>query len=104
FLVIEEATRVTEEKIKIIAVAGKLAGPPPPPPVQWLREQGDIWESVLLNVGQRYRVQASASIDGKKISVRGGFVFKKLEDGTFENTNKQTGLSEKCLNDSAPES
>jgi hypothetical protein len=100
---IEEATRVTEDKIKIISVAGKPSGPPPPPPY-WLQEQGDTWESVLLKVGQRYRVILSASADGKKIRVKGGFAFRKLEDGTFENTNRQTGLIEKCLNESATES
>ena len=99
---IQEAARVTDDKIRIISAIGKRSGAQAPK--WWLREEGDTWESILLKVGQRYRVLLSASTDAKKILVKGGIVFKKLEDGTFENTNQPTKLLEKCLNESAPES
>jgi hypothetical protein len=92
---IEEAVRVTEDKIKLNIVIGKRAGPQPPG--RWLPEEGEKWEVVLFKLSGRYRVLSGGTADGKKISAKDGFVYRQ-SNGQFERTAALTSFNEKCLN------
>ena len=92
---IEEALRVTEDKIKLRTVIGKRAGPEPLG--AWLPEEGERWEFVLFKLSGRYRVVSGGTADGKKISAKDGFSYRQ-SNGQFERTEKLTAFYEKCLN------
>jgi hypothetical protein len=92
---IEEALRVTEDKIKLIIVIGKRAGPQPLG--SWLLEEGEKWEFVFFKLSGRYRVLSGGTVDGKKITAKDGFRYKH-SNGQFERTDALTAFIEKCLN------
>jgi hypothetical protein len=88
---IEEALRMTEDKIKLKIVVGKRAGPQPPG--RWLPEEGEKWEAVLFKLSGKYRVLSGSTADGKKLSAKDGFVYRQ-SNGQFERTDGLTSFNE----------
>ncbi|WP_145927715.1 hypothetical protein [Bradyrhizobium neotropicale] len=66
---IHSATRIADDKIKIVSVQD----PPPSTTLVWWRQPGEVWEIVLLKVGDKYRTFSAHRDDWKKISEDGGF-------------------------------
>ncbi|MBR0818494.1 hypothetical protein [Bradyrhizobium liaoningense] len=66
---IHSATRVAGDKLKIVSVQD----PPPSTTLVWWRQPGEIWEIVLLKVGDKYRTFSAHRDDWKKIEVDEGF-------------------------------
>jgi hypothetical protein len=66
---IYSATRIADDKIKIVSVQD----PPPSTTLIWWRQPGEVWEIVLLKVGDKYRTFSAHRDDWKKIEVDEGF-------------------------------
>lgn len=66
---IYSATRVADDKIKIVSVQD----PPPSTTAVWWRQPGEAWEIVLLKVGDKYQTFSARRDDGKKVEVEEGF-------------------------------
>jgi len=67
---IYSASRIAEDKIKFLSVQD----PAPSLPIVWWRQPGEVWEIVLLKVGDRYRTFSAHRDDGKKFDVEEGFL------------------------------
>ncbi|MEK9279761.1 MULTISPECIES: hypothetical protein [unclassified Bradyrhizobium] len=100
---IYSATRVADDKIKIVSVQD----PPPSTTLVWWRQPGEVWEIVLLKVGDKYRTFSAHREDRKKIDVEEGFEVRpppppppaKAYDvllTQWVRTQRQMPLFEKC--------
>ena len=96
---IEAATRVADDKIKIISTQLQSPGQSLP----WWRQAGERWELVLIKSGNKYRTFSAKREDGKKIATEEGFVVKPPSNTSFDQlptswlrTTNQTRWFEKC--------
>jgi hypothetical protein len=97
------ATRIADDTIKLVSVQA----PPPSTTLVWWRQPGEVWEIVLLKVGDKYRTFSARRSDGKKIAEDDGFEVRpppppppaKAYDvlpTQWNRTKQQTPLFEKC--------
>jgi len=100
---IHSATRVADDKLKIVSVQD----PPPATTVAWWRQPGEVWEIVLLKVGDKYRTFSAHRDDLKKIEVEEGFEVRpppptppatayNMVPTQWVRTQRQMPLFEKC--------
>jgi hypothetical protein len=98
---IHSATRIADDKIKIMSMQETPSGTT----VVWWRQPGEVWETVLLKVGDKFRTFSAHRDDGKKISAEEGFEVRpppppgKMYDTLPTNwvrMEKETPLFEKC--------
>jgi hypothetical protein len=100
---IYSASRIAEDKIKFLSVQD----PPPSLPIVWWRQPGEVWEIVLLKVGDKYRTFSAHRDDGKKFDVEEGFYVRpppppppaesyNTMPTEWHRTTQQTPLFEKC--------
>ena len=66
---IEQASRIANDKIAITSIQRTDSGIT----VMWWRQPGEVWEMVLLKVGDKFRTFSAHRKDGKKISAEAGF-------------------------------
>ena len=103
YTTIHSATRIADDKIKIMSTQETPSGTA----VVWWRQPGEVWEIVLLKVGDKYRTFSARREDGKKISAEAGFEVRpppppppsKVYDTLPTNwvrMEKETPLFEKC--------
>ncbi len=88
-----------------LIVASLLAGQAAAEDIWW-RQPGEVWEIVLLKVGDKFRTFSTHRDDGKKISAEAGFEVRppppppsKMYDALPTNwvrMEKETPLFEKC--------
>lgn len=100
---IHAAERIADDKIRILSTQENPSGVN----VVWWRQPGELWETVLLKVGERYRLFSAHSVDGKKILAEDGFDVRPPPPAppataydtlptTWNRTSKQTPLFERC--------
>lgn len=70
--VIEQASLLPNDKIRIISVQQGLPGEVSK--LAWTRQPGERWETVLVKEGNGYRTFSAHSDDGKKIYVEDGLI------------------------------
>jgi len=98
---IESATRIGDDKIKIISIM--LGVPGEINKLAWLRQPGERWETVLRKEGGKYWFVSTQTEDGKKVIVKDGFMYRP-PPGTkpdeipskWERSDKQYPVFEKC--------
>jgi hypothetical protein len=66
---IEQASRIANDKIAITSIQRTDSGIT----VTWWRQPGEVWEMVLLKVGDKFWTFSARRKDGKKISAEAGF-------------------------------
>jgi hypothetical protein len=96
---IHSATRIAADKLKIVSVQD----PPPTTTLVWWRQPGEVWEIILLKVGDKYRTVSARRDDGKKIEVEEGFEVRPPPATGYDTlptqwvrTQRQMPLFEKC--------
>jgi hypothetical protein len=100
---IEKATRVADDKLAITSIQLTDSGVT----VMWWRQPGEVWETALLKVGDKFRTVSAHREDGKKISAEAGFDVRpppppppsKTYDTlptSWVRMQQQTPLFEKC--------
>jgi hypothetical protein len=94
---IQSAIRVTEEKIKIIAVRTSLTSSNPNDRITSLNEKT---ETLIQKFGNKIRIIRSQSPDSARVGSKDGHVCvpSAPEKSDCETTGKETPLLEKCLN------
>ena len=66
---IHSAERIADDKIRIVSTQDTPSGTT----VSWWRQPGEVWETVLFKVGEKFRTFSAHRADGKKISAEHGF-------------------------------
>ena len=99
---VQEAVRVSEEKLKFIMRVEKQAtSDVTPMQLKALPQPGEIWEYVYIKVGNKFRVYYSKERGGDRVLARNGFRFIAKDDAhggfSMENSGKLTPLIERCL-------
>jgi hypothetical protein len=100
---IEQATRIADDKLAITSIQRTDSGVT----VMWWRQPGEVWETVLLKAGDKFRTFSAQREDGKKISAEAGFEVRpppppppgKMYDTlptSWVRMQQQTPLFEKC--------
>lgn len=101
---INQATRVAEEKIKLVNVV-ELPGTKSLKKA-FITKVGEQWESVLEKAGSKLKLLLIQRMDGRKVFVRDGFRYApptsamrdEEEPASWVNTGVAAPLVEKCLN------
>ncbi len=98
---IESATRIDDDKIKIMSIQQGVPGEISK--LIWWRQPRELWETVLVKAGSRFRTYSAQREDGKKISAKDGFIVMPPAGTKFDEmpTNwvlgdKETPLFERC--------
>jgi hypothetical protein len=100
---IEQATRIADDKLAITSIQRTDSGVT----VMWWRQPGEVWEIVLLKVGDKFRTFSAHREDGKKVSAEAGFEVRpppppppsKMYDTLptiWGRTAQETPLFERC--------
>ncbi len=84
---VQEAFRVTAEKIKLQLIIRKAPGA-----LDWMPQPGEIWEAVYEKSGNKFRPLSVRQKDGPKITAQDGFYYVPKNSGML------TLPFEKCLN------
>ena len=100
---IQAATRIADDKIKIISTQLQPSGMTTPT-VAWLRQPGERWEVVLIKSGNKYRALSARREDGGKIAAEDGFAVRPPPDTKIDQlptswirTTQETPWFEKCM-------
>jgi hypothetical protein len=96
---IQAATRIADDKIKIISTQLQSSGVT----WSWVRQPGERWEFVLIKAGNKYRLFSAKRDDGKKILAEDGFGVRPPPNTNFDQlptswirTTQETPWFEKC--------
>lgn len=99
---IEAATRIADDKIKIISTQLQSSGVFGVT-LSWARQPGERWEFVLIKSGNKFRFFSAKREDGKKIAAEDGFGVRpppntKLDQlpTSWIRTTQETPWLEKC--------
>jgi hypothetical protein len=100
---IQAATRIADDKIKIISTQLQPYGMTMPT-LPWLRQPGERWEVVLIKSGNKYRALSARREDGGKIAAEDGFAVRPPPDTKADQlptswirSTQETPWIEKCM-------
>jgi hypothetical protein len=96
---IDSATRIADDKIKLITTQQQPSGVT----LVWWRQPGERWEVVLVKAGNKYRTYSAQREDGMKVAAKEGFMVMPPSDTkynemptTWIRDNRETALFQKC--------
>lgn len=93
---IRSATMLTQDKLKIITLTTKVPNGSKNKPS--VRQEGEIWQAVYERFGKKARLVDVEREDGKKVIVKGGFLYETPEGKEPTKTANFALFLERCLN------